>query len=260
MQTKVHHFTSLRQKLYISELGYMGWTGKHRVKPYMRNVYILHFVTKGKMRYCGQEIQAGQGFLVAKQTVHSMDFDGQSHELFWFAFDGESAETLLKEIGLSPTTHGTFNINNLPYVETLLRMALKVCDKDKNEDVALSAFLGCLPFLAVRHGETPVERGYFEAAVGLMKRNHYRHLSMNDIAREINVSEKHLCKLFKARCGQSPKQYLTGIRMEAAKKMLLESNLAVKEIAEIEGYSSQGAFSQAFTNYFGVRPTAMKKK
>ena len=187
-----------------------------------------------------------------------MNFSDTHQEQFWIGFDGEKAENYIKKMGLDPHKHGIFDLKFPSYAEKIFKTAFEECGKETSEEIALSTFLSILPLISSTNSPAPVERGYFEAAVSLMKRNHYRSISMESIAREINISEKHLCRLFKEKSGMSPKQYMTELRMEAAKKMLLQSDLRVKEIAQIEGYSSQGAFSQAFTAYFGISPTEMK--
>lgn len=256
--THVHHFTSLRKEIYISEFGHMKWDGKRHVSPYMRNVYFFQFTVNGEASFCNTPVKKEQGFMIARQKVHSIRFPDMPQEQFWIGFDGEMAEKIIKRTGLNPKKHGVFDVKNFEYAEKILRNAFEECGKENSEEIALSAFFSLLPFISASDLPEPLERGYFEAAVGLMKRNHYRSISMESIAKQINISEKHLCRLFKEKCGLSPKQYMTKIRMDAAKKMLLESDLRVKEIAEIEGYSSQGAFSQAFSLYFGMSPTEMK--
>ena len=258
-KTHVHHFTSLREELYISEFGHMKWKGKSKVNPYMRNVYFFQFAVKGEVDFCNTPVKCGQGFIVSKQKVHSMSFADTDQEQFWIGFDGKMAGKIVEKTGLDPEKHGVFNIKNFQYAEKILKNAFEECGKENNEEIALSAFFSLLPFITVSDMPEPVERGYFEAAVSLMKRNHYRSISMESIAKQVNISEKHLCRIFKEKCGLSPKQYMTKLRMEAARKMLVEADLRVKEVARIEGYSSQGAFTQAFTNYFGISPTKMKE-
>lgn len=254
----VYHFTSLKKDLYISEFGHMKWKGKRKVIPYMRNIYIIQFNLKSEADFCNTPVKAGQGFLISKQKVHSMNFSDSLHEQFWIGFDGENAEEFIKKIGLDPENHGIFNFKYTEYTEKIFKTAFEECGKENSEEIALSAFLSLVPFISADNTHEPVERGYFERAVSLMKRNHFRSISMESIARQVNISEKHLCRLFKEKCGLSPKQYMTKLRMEAAKEMLTGSDLRVKEIARIEGYSSQSAFSQAFTEYFGISPTKMK--
>lgn len=256
---KVYHITSVRKNLYVTEIGRKKNQETDSVKPYMRNVYIFHFVLEGTLRFCNTEVHAGQGFLASKQNVHSMYMPG-AHEVFWIAFDGEQADAFLKLIGFMPDRHAVFDITDLPMVKKILSDAFETYPQKEKEEIVMSALFASIPFLSVKAQEAPKELGYFEMAVSLMKRNHYRSISVTEIAKQIHISEKHLCKLFKQKCGKAPKQYLTEIRMEASKKMLLESELTVKQIAEIEGFHNQGAFSQAFLKFYGFPPTELRKK
>lgn len=259
-EQKVYHITSARSDLYVTEIGCRTGTKPTVVKPYMRNVYILHFVLRGKVDFCDTVVETGQGFLASKQNVHSMYWHGGEHDVCWIAFDGEQAENVLKMSGFETDAHGVYDIRNMPYVENVLHNALEMYRAEKGDDVALSTLLACLPFISVKKQEAPKERGYLESAINLMKRNHYRSISMQEIAKQIHISEKYLYKLFVQKYGKSPKRYFIEIRMEAAKKMLLESSLTIKQIATIEGFSNQSAFSKAFFDFYGCSPTEMRKK
>ena len=64
-----------------------------------------------------------------------------------------------------------------------------------------------------------------------------------------------MSKLFRKYTRQSYNQYLTGIRMERAKQLMEEnSELFVKDIAEMVGYRDQFYFSRIFHSYTGQSP------
>ena len=259
-EQKLYHITSARSDLYVTEIGRRTGTKPYVVKPYMRNVNILHFVLHGKVDFCDTTVETGQSFLATKQNVYSLQMYGENYEICWIAFDGEKATQVLQALGLNSDDHAVFDIRNVAYTENVLHNALETYRTEKGDDVALSALLACLPFVSAKKQEAPKERGYLESAIGLMKRNHYRSITMQEIAKHIHISEKYLYKLFVQKYGKSPKRYFIEIRMEAAKKMLMESNLTVKQIATIEGFSNQSAFSKAFADFYGCSPTELRKK
>ena len=57
----------------------------------------------------------------------------------------------------------------------------------------------------------------------------------------------------------SPKQYLLKIRMEYAKKLLLETNMTIDEIALASGFMDRYHFSKAFKSYFLYPPVMFRK-
>ena len=80
-------------------------------------------------------------------------------------------------------------------------------------------------------------------------------LSLKEISDLFAISQAYMSKLFRKYTGQSYNQYLTGIRMERAKQLMEEdSELFIKDIAEMVGYRDQFYFSRIFHSYTGQSP------
>ena len=80
-------------------------------------------------------------------------------------------------------------------------------------------------------------------------------LSLQAISNLFAISQAYMSKLFRKYTRQSYNQYLTGIRMERAKELMEEnSELFVKDIAEMVGYRDQFYFSRIFHSYTGKSP------
>ena len=82
-----------------------------------------------------------------------------------------------------------------------------------------------------------------------------RQLSLNEIARSINVSPWHLCRLFRMATGTSVNQYLLNLRMQKAKELLETTCLRVKEIMNKVGIRDESHFARTFKKLFGVSPS-----
>ncbi len=93
-------------------------------------------------------------------------------------------------------------------------------------------------------------------------RGHYAETELKnaDVARGVGVSERKLSELFRQERNQTLNDYLTELRMEAAKRLLEQSDLRVYEIAEQVGYGSSAYFSTAFTRYSGKSPADYRKE
>lgn len=79
-------------------------------------------------------------------------------------------------------------------------------------------------------------------------------LSLSELAAEACISVHHFVRRFRERMGLTPFAYLTTIRIEAARRLLITSDLSVSEIAQQCGYSNAGAFSNAFNRHVGTSP------
>lgn len=80
------------------------------------------------------------------------------------------------------------------------------------------------------------------------------------MARKVNMSVSSLLRQFKLIYGKSIYEYYVEKKMELAKKMILESRLTVKEMAEILGYNQASPFIEGFTKYHGYSPGSLKLK
>ncbi|MBQ0040357.1 MAG: AraC family transcriptional regulator [Treponema sp.] len=85
--------------------------------------------------------------------------------------------------------------------------------------------------------------------------NMSRNYSLEDVAASVGVSPFYMSKLFKEEMGETFINYVTDRRLDRTKKLLLETDLSIKEIAGQTGYSDQNYFSRQFKNKFGISPT-----
>jgi two-component system response regulator YesN len=100
--------------------------------------------------------------------------------------------------------------------------------------------------------------GLTRRAKEYIKTNYSKSITLEDVAREINVSPQYLSKLFKEETGENFIDYLTGIRIRIAKNLLESDELSVKEICYNIGYSDPNYFSRIFKKIVGSTPTEYK--
>lgn len=93
-----------------------------------------------------------------------------------------------------------------------------------------------------------------------INQNYTQPLHLEDIAAVANLSPAYFHKLFKKLYGQTPGEYLQEVRLTAAKKMLLTSNVSVEEIAFTCGFSSQAYFNSVFKKSTGLPPLKFKSQ
>lgn len=84
-------------------------------------------------------------------------------------------------------------------------------------------------------------------------------ISLNVLANEFHLSAQYISQLFKNEIGVNFLAYLTNIRMEQAKKLLLSTDDTVAEIAEKSGYADYRVFTKAFKKSEGVTPSQYRR-
>lgn len=90
--------------------------------------------------------------------------------------------------------------------------------------------------------------------------NYSNNLRLKDLAIIGLLSENHLLRNFSQIFGITPFQYISQKRIQAAKRQILESDKAIKDIASDLGYSSFSNFSNYFKTIVGQSPSAVRKK
>lgn len=78
--------------------------------------------------------------------------------------------------------------------------------------------------------------------------------SIDDITTALFISRYYLSHVFREYTGMSPMHYIVTKRLELAKKLLVETDLPIKEIAVKCGYSEQGTFFKAFRKNENTTP------
>ncbi|MGJ1391402.1 AraC family transcriptional regulator [Sphingobacterium spiritivorum] len=85
------------------------------------------------------------------------------------------------------------------------------------------------------------------------------NVSFKDVAKQFDITERTLARLFQKELNMSFIQYYTILRMLKALKLLLDEKLTVNEVALKVGYSSLPTFSNTFNKIVGVRPSEYVK-
>lgn len=90
---------------------------------------------------------------------------------------------------------------------------------------------------------------------------HYQEpLTLEGLAQLAGLSVSHYSRLFKKYIGYSPIDYLTHLRVDRAKELLVLSDYKLKSIASSVGYSDEFYFSRIFKKVTGVSPREYAKK
>ncbi len=87
----------------------------------------------------------------------------------------------------------------------------------------------------------------------------YRDLTLNDLAAQLNLSQRQTERLLKQYYGKTFQQKKADARMAAA-VILLKKDTSITQIAEALGYSSIEHFSSSFKKYYGFSPTVYRKQ
>ena len=88
-----------------------------------------------------------------------------------------------------------------------------------------------------------------------IRNNYMKEISMQDAARMMNYSDAYFCKLFKQCFDQNFTSYLTGFRVNEAKKLLRDRSISVKDVSMQVGYYDSNYFAKVFKRMTGMIPS-----
>ena len=96
-------------------------------------------------------------------------------------------------------------------------------------------------------------------AINFILNNLNEELSLKKLAKVANYSPFHFQKIFKRTTGESPKHFITRMRLETAAHLLVMHHYkSISEVSIDTGFSSPSTFSRAFKNYFGISAEALR--
>ena len=117
-----------------------------------------------------------------------------------------------------------------------------------NADIFLQTILSRCVMLDLK----PIKNSIVEEYI---RNNYMKEISMQDAARMMNYSDAYFCKLFKQCFDQNFTSYLTGFRVNEAKKLLKDRSISVKDVSMQVGYYDSNYFAKVFKRMTGMIPS-----
>ena len=106
--------------------------------------------------------------------------------------------------------------------------------------------------------EDPTELAV-KRAIRIMRDNLGEQLTVDDMARAAMFSKFHFTRVFQRATGVSPGRFLSALRLQRAKQLLISTSLNVADISLRVGYNSVGTFSSRFSRSVGMSPTTFRR-
>lgn len=148
--------------------------------------------------------------------------------------------------------------------DNIINKAVEAFDRMQTYDSArINAAARMLELIAGYMMETEIVRVYdveaIEKSKEMISKNFNKHLSVEHLARIVDLSPSYLSFLFKKQTGMTITSYIDDLRITQAKKLLSETSRQVKDISASCGYADQNYFSRIFRKHTGISPVAYRK-
>ena len=224
--------------------GMMKCEPSTRFGPHIRNFFLIHFVISGKGYFKNETneyaVKPGQAFIIKPGEVTVYWADAKAPwEYIWIGFDGELS-TRIHELPSPIVDIDIAFINSLINVRDLATT--------KEEYLASKLFeLFAILF------DRKTKNNYAESVKNYIVTNYNQNVTLEQIAKALNLDKRYLNRVFRNYFGITIKQYLIKVRMKEAER-LLKRGYIIKQTAFMVGYKDPFVFSRAFKEYYGFPP------
>jgi len=100
----------------------------------------------------------------------------------------------------------------------------------------------------------------FAAVLGYVEANLGAPLRVSRLAAVAHLERTYFARAFRARFGVTPARYVQRLRLDRAKRMLLETDLTLRTIADRNGYTDVHHFAKSFKKLTGTTPGAFRRQ
>lgn len=113
---------------------------------------------------------------------------------------------------------------------------------------------------AIRDQKEDQSNSAVKKAMLYIQENYSRDISLDDVSSQVNISPYYFSKIFKEETGENFIEYLTRVRIDKAKELLVDENVSVKEAGIQSGYSDPNYFSRIFKKQMDMTPSEYKAR
>lgn len=175
---------------------------------------------------------------------------------FFRCFDGDSPILLL-------------DFSKQSYIESLLfSMLEEYRNKAAGYEYVLQAAMAQFMLLVCRYAEdgksnpqhsvSEVHK-HVSAAIGYINSHYAEPISLAAITEDFFVSQSHFSRIFKRITGVSFTQYVNGVRIKEAQRLLKSERMSITTVSEAVGYTNLTHFGRVFKSITGVSPQEYKR-
>lgn len=258
--------------LYITHIGiFPKALGHLRKRPLGCSQYILIYCVDGEgwveVEGTRTKIKANQLFIIPPKTPCSYGASNtKPWTNYWLHFTGKNAElyspATKRIIEISPSDDSRIEERLILFQEMLQNVEdYFQTEKVVYANICLKQFLSSIKYLDVyRSVKKEAENDLLQKVIAFMKNNLHKNIQISEFALTCNCSCSNIYKLFKQNIGSSPQDFFIHLKMDRARKYLIQTNLKVKEIGAKLGYDDPYYFSRIFTKHMGLSPANYRKE
>ncbi|MHB8063362.1 MAG: helix-turn-helix domain-containing protein [Ruminiclostridium sp.] len=238
-------------------------------RPNGRSDFQLLYISKGAAHFSilGEMHIVPEGSVVIylpHQPQYYIYNLSENPEIYWLHFSGVNIGNYMNTLGFKDSPWYNIGIKN-EYI-SLFEKIIRELQVRREHFLELSN-LYTLELLSLmsrnmyeRGLDLPIMNEQIQNVIELIHKNSQSKQSINEYAKSCNMSTCWFIHSFKAYTGMTPQQYITDIRINKAKELLLYSSFNITEIASIVGYDNPFYFSRVFKKNTDLPPREYRNR
>ncbi len=220
---------------------------------------------EGILRINNEEytIKAGCGYYIPENMPHEYFTEQDIWENHWIVFDGYGVDEVLKSIGFE--NEKVFRISDLSVIEAIFKkmlFTLKANSFYSGFQCSALLYQFLLELNRYVNLQTTAQDSnkllQLKPVIEHIEANYGEDITLQELAKLINLSPQYLCRLFKECYDMRPFEYLARKRIQEAKNLLISGNLSVNEISSLVGYNDCSYFCAVFKKHEMLSPVEFR--
>jgi len=143
--------------------------------------------------------------------------------------------------------------------KTVLSLKDNIPDKDY-VDTLITPLIRMLELAYNKSNCNMTKANYTDSVIKYVNRHYAENLTLSRICAALSCSRSTISHVFKKTTGKGFREYLTSVRLESAKSLLLHTKLSITEISYAVGFNDSNYFSYIFKSHTGMSPCLYRKK
>ena len=218
-------------------------------------------------------VSAGDVFVVGKGATHEISqIDGL--ELYNIGFNKSTLHYIGQDLLEMPGFHALFLMDNTPdpdirrvHLDANEMQQIRFLLDEMYQEYTnitpgfrtalLCDFARLILFLSRCYSQQMPKSCSWQvaAAAAEMEQNFSQPISMSKLASSVFLSERHFRRQFEKAYGITPSEYLLGLRLRTATKLLSSGSRNITDVAIACGFSDGNYFSRVFRRTYGISPS-----
>lgn len=259
--------TALQTFLYPLRSGLFLYEPGYRQERTSFDSFLLMHIRQGSFNVAvdGGEQQANKGDFILLDCYQRHSYGTSTNsEVMWLHFDGKIARPYFELIHSKLGT--VISLKEANYAATRLAGIFETFHAGSRiSEPRMSKYITDILTefaLAATDSNASIQRQphAIEDVLTYISNHLADPLSIEELAARAYMSEYHFIRVFKRETGYTPHAYIVDARMHAAKYMLVNSNIPLKQLCEECGFADTSAFCAAFKRKNGVSPIEFRKR